>query len=142
MWSFVFRKGDACWIWLAQCRRTRQVVGWATSDRSEATCRGLWDNIPDAYKQSVCYSDFWKAYAAVIPPEQHRPVGKESGQTNHHPQAGTRRFNNTLRRRVGRLVRKTLSFSKTETFHRAVLWLFLNRYNQERLLKIKDATPG
>jgi IS1 family transposase len=43
----------------------------------------------------------------VIPSQRHRAVGKESGQTNH-----IERFNCTLRQRVSRLVRKTLSFSK------------------------------
>jgi IS1 family transposase len=137
LWSFVFRKADERWIWLAQCRRTRQIVGWAVGDRSEATCRQLWESIPEAYKQAICYSDFWQAYAVVLPPAQHRAVGKESGQTNH-----VERFNNTLRQRLGRLVRKTLSFSKTDTFHRAVLWLFLNRYNQETLRKLVTKTQG
>jgi len=44
----------------------------------------------------------------VLPEEQHEAVGKDSGQTNH-----IERFNNTLRQRLGCLVRKTLSFSKS-----------------------------
>ena len=30
LWSFVFRRKDKRWIWLAQCRRTRQVVAYCT----------------------------------------------------------------------------------------------------------------
>ncbi|WP_255354199.1 IS1 family transposase, partial [Candidatus Protochlamydia phocaeensis] len=43
---------------------------------------------------------------------QHRPVGKESGKTSY-----IERFNCTLRQRVARLVRKTLSFSKKLANH-------------------------
>src|SRR4028118_134061 len=43
----------------------------------------------------------------VLPFKRHRPVGKESGKTSH-----IERLNNTLRQRISRLVRKTLSFSK------------------------------
>ena len=44
------------------------------------------------YRQSILYSDFWKAYRAVLPHEQHRAVGKSPGLTAH-----VERFNNTLR---------------------------------------------
>jgi len=42
------------------------------------------------------------------------------------------RYNNTLRQRLGRLVRKTLSFSKATTMLVLTLHLFIHRYNEER----------
>jgi hypothetical protein len=39
------------------------------------------------------------------------------------------RFNNTLRQRVGRLVRKTLSFSKKLSNHIGAVWYFVHHYN-------------
>ena len=54
-------------------------------------------------------SDFWQAYQTVIPSEQHHAVGKETEETAH-----IERFNNTLKQRLGRFVRKTPSFSKCE----------------------------
>ena len=83
LWSFVAQRSNQKWVWLALCRRTRQVVAYAVGDRSEATCRLLWKRIPAAYKGGLLYSDFWHSYQAVLPQEQHQPVGKESGQTNH-----------------------------------------------------------
>ena len=74
-----------------------------------------------------CYTDFWKAYQAVIPEEHHTAVGKETGATAH-----VERWNNTLRQRLARFVRKTLSFSKSLLMHHACLLLFLHRYNRER----------
>ena len=37
LWSFVYRKSDKAWVWLALCRETRQVVAFVTGDRSRAT---------------------------------------------------------------------------------------------------------
>ncbi len=124
LWSFVGFKKNKRWIWVAMCRRTRQIVAYAVGDRSEATCRLLWERVPTAYKGGVVYTDFWDAYQKVIPPEQHQAVGKGSGQTNH-----IERWNNTLRQRVARFVRKTLAFSKTEAMHECCLRLFLHDYN-------------
>ncbi len=127
LWSFVLKKAHKKWIWIALCSRTRQVVAYTIGDRSKVTCRKLWEAIPEAYRRAHCYSDFWKAYAAVIPAEQHTAVGIRSGQTAH-----VERLNNTLRQRLGRLVRQTLSFSKSVVMHEACLCLFLYRYNLER----------
>jgi insertion element IS1 protein InsB len=127
LWSFVLKKTNQAWIWIALCHKTRQVVAYAVGDRSEKTCQILWEAIPQAYRQGHCYTDFWKAYQAVIPEEQHTAVGKETGETAH-----VERWNNTLRQRLGRFVRKTLSFSKSLLMHDACLKLFLHRYNLER----------
>ena len=56
--------------------------------------------------------------------EQHTACGKEHGLTAH-----VERWNNTLRQRLARFVRKTLSFSKTEQMHELCLRLFIYRYN-------------
>jgi IS1 family transposase len=124
LWSFVLKRSYKRWIWIALCRLSRQVVAYAIGDRSEKTCRKLWSRIPEAYQGGHCYTDFWEAYQKVIPGEQHTAVGKESGQTAH-----VERWNNTLRQRLARFVRKTLSFSKSEVMHEICLRLFLHRYN-------------
>ncbi len=50
LWSFVLKHHNKRWIWLALCRRTRQVVAYAIGDRSERTCRLLWKRIPKSYR--------------------------------------------------------------------------------------------
>lgn len=127
LWSFVLKKTNQAWIWIALCRKTRQVVACAVGDRSKEACRILWNSIPEAYRAGHCFTDFWSAYQAVIPEEQHTAVGKETGETAH-----VERWNNTLRQRLARFVRKTLSFSKSLLMHNACLNLFLHRYNLER----------
>jgi IS1 family transposase len=132
LWSFVLKKAKEVWIWIALCRQTRQVVAYALGDRSKKTCQRLWEAIPLAYRQGHCFTDFWAAYMAVIPEEQHTAVGKETGETAH-----VERWNNTLRQRLARFVRMTLSFSKSEIMHKACLLLFLHRYNLDKAILLK-----
>src|SRR5215216_6867799 len=129
LWSFVRKRANKRWIWIALCRATRQVVAYVVGDRSRATCEKLWQQIPAVYRSAHCYSDFWEAYQLVIPAEQHTAAGKETRFTAH-----VERWNNTLRQRVGRFVRKSLSFSKSDTMHELCLRLFLHDYNKSLAL--------
>jgi insertion element IS1 protein InsB len=126
LWSFVARRKDKRWVWLAQCRRTRQIVAYAIGDRGERTCRLLWGRIPLALRGTLAFTDFWEAYEKVVPQSQHVACGKGSGQTNH-----IERWNNTLRQRLARFVRKTLSFSKSDRMHETCLLLYLHHYNTQ-----------
>jgi insertion element IS1 protein InsB len=128
LWPFLDNKGNKIWIWVALCRKTRQIVARAVGDRSEKTCRELWNNVPVEYREGHCFTDFWQAYQLVIPEDQLTQVGKETGET-----AYVERWNCTLRQRIGRFVRKTLSFSKSIFMHIVCLDLFLHRYNLDRL---------
>jgi insertion element IS1 protein InsB len=128
LWSFVHHRKNKRWVWLAQCRRTRQIVAYAIGGRGQNMCRLLWRRIPKGYKQCVLYTDFWKAYAKVLPASQHRATGKGEGQTCH-----IERFNNSVRQRLARFVRKTLSFSKSDAMHEMCLRLFLHEYNINKL---------
>jgi len=51
-------------------RETREIVASGYGDRTENTCRILWDRVPSAYKETIVFSDYWGAYRAVIPSEQ------------------------------------------------------------------------
>lgn len=124
LWSFVYCKANKQWVWIALCRRTRQIVSFFVGDRSEQSCRQLWNRVPPDYKNSYTYSDFWESYGTVIQTGKHQMVNKQSGQTNH-----VERWNNTLRQRICRFIRKTLSFSKCEIMHKLYLKLFIHNYN-------------
>jgi insertion element IS1 protein InsB len=116
MWSFVGKKGNKQWIWLAIDVDTREIVGVYVGDRSEKSARELWRSLPGIYRQcALAYTDFWNAYALVFPSKRYKAVGKETGKTN-----AIERFNCTMRQRISRLVRKTLSFSKKLENHIAV----------------------
>ena len=123
-------KGNKQWVWLALDADTREIVGVYIGDRDEQAARKLWDSLPPIYRQcAVAYTDFWAAYGAVFPTKRHQAVGKETGKTSY-----IERFNNTLRQRVSRLVRKTLSFSKSLENHIGVIWYFIHHYNESLLV--------
>jgi insertion element IS1 protein InsB len=123
VWSFIEKKACKSWTWIALNRRTRQVVGYAVGSRETVTCEQLFSSIPAEYKFLDTISDFWSPYPKVFD-SNHKAVGKEDGGTAH-----IERWNNTLRQHVGRFIRKTLSFSKSEEMHKTVLKLFIHRYN-------------
>lgn len=125
MWSFVGCKDNKLWIWLALDADTREIVGVFVGDRSRQAAKQLWHSLPAVYRQcAICYTDFWEAYEQVLPSKRHQAVSKATGKTSY-----VERFNNTLRQRVGRLVRKTLSFSKKLSNHIGAIWYFVHHYN-------------
>ncbi len=139
-WSLVARRKNKRWVWLASktylsaeepARSSRTALAdleGAIGSRGEETCRLLWQRVPKRYKRCLLYSDFWDAYQKVLPDEQHEATGKGAGQTCH-----VERFNNILRQRLGRFVRKTLSFSKCDLMHELCLRLFLHEHNKHCL---------
>ncbi len=97
LWSFVDRKKNEVYIWLAIDRNSRKIVGCFVGNRTRKSASKLWASLPEVYQQSAfAYTDFWQAYKTVIPPKRHRAVGKETGLTNH-----IERLNNTLTLSMG-----------------------------------------
>ncbi len=104
---------------------TRHVIAFHVGDRSQASAEQLWANLPAVYReQAIFYTDQYAVYKGVIPPARHRAITKLARKTNH-----VERFNCTLRQRVSRLVRGTLSFSKTLANHIGAIKYFICHYN-------------
>jgi transposase len=117
----------ACMNGLVVCRRTRQVIA--------AAMGRCW-----AVPLTVCkFGFFHEGIAPILQTvrgtAQHRPSEKGTGQTNK-----VERFNLTLRQRLGRFVRKTLSFSKSSRRHWYALLLFLHEYNRYCVNRFKLTT--
>jgi insertion element IS1 protein InsB len=128
MASFVHKKANKQWIWIAMDAKTRQVIAFHVGDRSRKSAKRLWAKIPRAYRQhAMFYTDQYVVYEGVIPAAQHQAISKLARKTNH-----LERFNNTLRQRVSRLVRETLSFSKKLSNHIGAIKFFICDYNLTR----------
>jgi insertion element IS1 protein InsB len=128
MSSFVQKKANKQWIWIAMEAKSRQVIAFHVGNRSRRSAKRLWAKIPEAYRQQATfYTDQYVAYEGVIPAAQHRAINKLARKTNH-----IERFNNTLRQRVSRLVREALSFSKKLANHIGAIRLFICHYNLTR----------
>jgi insertion element IS1 protein InsB len=123
-WTFVQERFFERWLWTAMCRRTRQIVAYAIGDRSQTTCRKLKDRLPHGYRDCRFVADGWEAYQQVFPDHQLLVYRGVRGPTNHQE-----RWYNTLRQRMGRYTRKTLSFSKSDTYHALATHAFIVRYN-------------
>jgi len=125
MSSFVQKKVNKQWIWLAMDTKTRQVIACYVGDRRRKSAKRLWAKIPLAYRQhATFYTDQYVVYEGVMPAAQHNAIHKLVRKTNH-----IERFNNTLRQRVSRLVRETLSFSKKLANHIGAIKYFICHYN-------------
>ena len=125
LWSFVGKKANRQWVWIAMDATTRQVIAFHGGDRSSQSATALWEKLPARYQeQATFYTDQYVVYKGVIPPAQHRAISQLARTTNH-----VERFNCTLRQRVSRLVRSTLSFSKNVANHIGAIKYFICHYN-------------
>jgi len=92
--------------------------------RGKKAAKKFWEKIPLILRSCYFETDDWEAYRSIIPTNQHK-VGKD---LTFYIEG----FNATIRARVSRLVRKTLSFSKKDKWHKnAIAWFFW-QFNLER----------
>lgn len=127
MWTFVGKKENKQWLWLALNPANRQIVAFHIGSRSGKDAQLFYEKIPAVFKGVAgFFSDYWQAYKQVFEQENHFAVGKDSGLT-----AYIERFNCTLRQRVARLGRKALSFSKSQLNHIGAIKYFICDYNKQ-----------
>ena len=124
--SFVSARDNPRGVWLALCRRTRQIGAVFVGDRREASGHPWWERLPEADRRGRTCSDFGDADPKVFAPGQYQSVGTDSAETNQ-----VARGNTTLRQRLARFVRKTRSFSKSDFYHELVWRLLIIRDTHE-----------
>jgi insertion element IS1 protein InsB len=75
--SFVGKKANRHWVWIAMDASTRQVTAFHVGDRSSQSAIALWDKLPAVYqKQAIFYTDQYVVSTGVIPPARHRAISK------------------------------------------------------------------
>ena len=131
LWSFVDDRGNQQWVCLALDAETPEVVGVYVSTQ-------IVESLPQSIAKAryalrasclrhIAYTDFWAAYATVLPSQRHQVVDQDTGKTSY-----MERFNHT--QRVSRLVRKTLSFSTSLENHIGAIWYFVHFYHASLLV--------
>ena len=50
LWSFVQSKAQTLWLWVALCRRTRQIVAYTLGDRRLQSACDLRASLPEGYQ--------------------------------------------------------------------------------------------
>lgn len=124
LWSFVQKKRKKRWIWVAYDPVHRLVVAHHIGGRGKKAAIKFWNKIPFVLQACYFETDDWEAYKSIIPPAQHK-VGKD---LTFYIEG----FNATIRARVSRLVRKSLSFSKKDKWHNLAIAWFFWQFNLER----------
>ena len=125
MWTFVGKKANDRWIWLAVSFQTGQVLSFSVGGRDEATARTMWKGIPPSYGRKQVYTDEYVVYAQLIPWWRHWVCPKGTGDTNT-----VEGVNRVLRHRVSYLVRKSLSFARNVDWLWRRLRYVLHRRNE------------
>ena len=124
LWSFVQKKAEKRWIWVAYDPVHRLVIAYHIGTRGISAAQKFWDKIPTCLQSCYFETDDWDAYKSIIPANQHK-IGKD---LTFYIEG----FNATIRARVSRLVRKTLSFSKFDEWHNLAIGWFFWQFNLER----------
>ena len=107
---------------------TRQLLAFHVGDRSRESAKALWATILEVYQDHATFHTAqYAVYRGVIPAARHKAITKQARKTNH-----IERFNNTLRQRLARLVRDTLSFSKKVEKHIGAIKFYICHYNLEK----------
>jgi insertion element IS1 protein InsB len=129
MWSFVAKKANKQWVWIAMDTQTRQIIAFHIGDRGHESARQLWANLSAVYRErATFYTDQYAVYTGIIPVAHHKAITKHARKTNR-----IERFNNTMRQRVSRPVRDTLAFSKKLANHIGAIKYFICHYNLTRV---------
>lgn len=119
-WSFVGRKKNQRWSWLALTSSTRRIGAAVHGRRTDANCRELLKKYRNSRIKQFA-SDDWQSYQKSVPAKL-RHIGK--GKTQR-----IERKNLNFRIHLKRLGRKTIAFSKNEEIHDAVLNLYIQHGN-------------
>jgi IS1 family transposase len=100
---------------------TRQIITFHIGETRQRRCTKTLAAKACVYREKAYFfTDYWSAYACVLPKNRHAAVGKQTGLNNY-----IERFNLTMRQRVSKLVRSSLSFSKNIKNHIAAIKFFL-----------------
>jgi len=124
LWSFVDHKGGKQWAGWRSMPTLVKLLAWPGARQSAARqCKEFfaWGL---SHNARLLHTDFWAAYAAVLPSVFERCRGEETGKTGY-----VERFNSTLR--ISRLVRKPC-LSKSLENHIGAIY-FVHYYNHHYL---------
>jgi insertion element IS1 protein InsB len=115
--TFVGRNSDAHrrYVISAMDKTSGAIVGTTVGRRNQAVIRSVTDPLLCWLPKRI-YTDGWNGYAALLPKAVHQLT--EFGINR------LERFHFSLRQRIKRLSRKTMSWSKSERMLLVSVWLY------------------
>ena len=124
MWSFVEKKNNQCWLWLAYAPKYKQMPAFSLGRRTDESLRDLLNKLKQVRITRYC-TDNWESYQNLLPEVRHW-IGK----------AGTQRIerqNLNFRTHLKRLQRRTICFSKTKKMLEAIVSLYIHQLNSSSI---------
>ncbi|MDR1347819.1 MAG: IS1 family transposase, partial [Prevotellaceae bacterium] len=120
MHTYVGRKKNYCWIWIAVDRYGKRYLSFVCGDRSTKTGLKMCENIKGL---NVCRftSDHWRSYSEFIPPEKHVQTKAETFTIEG--------YNSRIRHYLARFKRKTKCYSKATFMIEISLNLLMMKLN-------------
>ena len=124
MWSFVQKKKNQCWLWLAYSPKYRQMLAFSLGKRTDETCQTLLAKLSHI-RITRFYTDSWESYQNLIPEVRHW-IGKTGTQR-------IERQNLNFPTHLKRLQRRTICFSKNQKMLEAVVKLYIHQMNSSSI---------
>ncbi len=124
MWSFVQKKKNQCWLWLAYSPKERQMLAFSLGKRTDQSLRNLLSKV-SGVQVTRFYTDNWESYQNLIPEIRHW-IGKTGTQR-------IERQNLNFRTHLKRLQRRTICFSKSKKMLEAVVKLYVHQINSSSI---------
>lgn len=132
LWTFVQRKSNDRWVWLAFSRASLQVLAFAVGRRDLSCAQELWKKVPSPWNQRMVFTDAYPVYDRLFAskPLQHCVGRKREGLTSVVEGA-----NNALRQRVSYLGRKSAAFARSTQWLETRMHWFIHHWNQRQAKK-------
>jgi len=129
MWTFIGRKDNAMWVWIALSRRNLQVLGFHIAGRTLDDAQHLWQQVPTPWVNCLVFTDAYPVYPQLF---AHQPRQLCAGTRGQRETSEVEGVNNALRQRVSYLTRKTSSFARSLLWlYRPLLWMLFH-WNQKQ----------
>jgi insertion element IS1 protein InsB len=74
--SFVKQKAHKQWVWIAMDKQTRQIIAFHVGDRSHASAKQLWANLPAVYRAHAIFLSLSRFMVYCASKERRHPYGR------------------------------------------------------------------
>ena len=71
LWTFVWSKRHAAWIWIVLSRRNLQVLAFFVGKRDLHSAEQVWKQVPLPWRRDLVFTDGYRVYQALL---QHNPI--------------------------------------------------------------------
>jgi insertion element IS1 protein InsB len=120
LYSFIGRKENRKWVWMAICRNTKRMLGFQIGGRGKKTLQKLYEKIKPM-EVITYYTDKHAPYGCILPKDKH---DSSKGGTNT-----IEGLNGSIRRYLARFNRRTVCYSKSERMLELSLNLLMEKFS-------------